>query len=285
MKEIPINNWEEFEKKITTRSFTRYDSPSSTMLFRGQADSEWELETTLERSGKEKMSSVDYYKLILTTKPQVETFTNENFDLITVEDYKKLINQKNTDISRFNELLTPEYRIIKSYMTYLRHHGFPSPLLDWTKSPYIAAFFAYRTVKKKVKDVSIYALPLFSDNQNYAGVKGELRRKIAPSSDELFMIRLRLDVKTHKRHFLQQSQYTICLELEKNIYYYSCHGKILPTNEPSDDMLCKFKLPASQRIEFLKKLDSMNINAFSLFGTEESLMETIALRELEFKIN
>jgi len=28
-------------------------------------------------------------------------------------------------------------------MTRLRHHGFPSPLLDWPQSPYIAAFFAF----------------------------------------------------------------------------------------------------------------------------------------------
>lgn len=34
------------------------------------------------------------------------------------------------------------------FMTRLRHHGFPSPLLDWPQSPYIAAFFAFN--KKKI---------------------------------------------------------------------------------------------------------------------------------------
>ncbi len=32
-----------------------------------------------------------------------------------------------------------------------------------------------------------------------------------------------------------------------------------------------------------KMLDSYNLNAFSLFGSEESLMETMALRELHFR--
>jgi hypothetical protein len=36
----------------------------------------------------------------------------------------------------------------------------------------------------------------------------------------------------------------------------------------------------SERQKVLKILDEVNVNAYSLFGSEESLMETLAVREL-----
>jgi hypothetical protein len=35
-------------------------------------------------------------------------------------------------------------------------------------------------------------------------------------------------------------------------------------------------------LKVLKMLDKYNLNAFSLFESEESLMETLAVREMEF---
>ena len=42
-------------------------------------------------------------------------------------------------------------------MAYLRHHGFPSPLLDWSRSAYVAAYFAFnKAVEASNGRVSIY---------------------------------------------------------------------------------------------------------------------------------
>jgi len=259
MFELELNKLYSKRKEMQEKKRAQgLNNPSSVseILFRGQADSKWKLETTLDRHIKKEISFVDYYKLIYSAKPQIESFTGKTWDMPNVSEYPgNLVNAE-----------------VDSYMVYMRHHGFPSPLLDWTTSPYIAAFFAYRNVDKKAKKVSVYA---------YIEKTGEGK---APSNGKPFVSNYCFFGKAHKRHFLQQCQYTYCYQIRDNVDYYSRHEDVFCENRQNQDKLWKFILPASERINFLKKLDSMNINPFSFFATEESLMESMALREIEFKL-
>lgn len=156
-------------------------------------------------------------------------------------------------------------------MAYLRHHGFPSPLLDWTQSPYVAAFFAVRFstgVNRQQEDADADAA--ISYYQEYwDGGKGW-------GEDEPHIIGLGPNIVTTPRHFRHQSRYTICRVLQNGWYSYANHEEVFQKGDVYQDVLTKYRIPASQRKEFLDRLSLMNITAYTLFGNEEGLMETLA---------
>lgn len=264
MEEYSVNCWEEFENRLQGLESARNEksnsgSSPSEYLFRGHSNSTWELETTLERFTSTPLSLTNYYRFALVASKKISVFTGVKWDIPSLEEYGQWLKDK--DLLSFYDFKAYEY------LAYLRHHGFPSPLLDWSQSPYIAAFFAFRTVDKNASNVAIYAY------QDHSGAKIKL-------SDIPCIHRLGPYVSAHKRHFLQQSQYTFCTENNDNAVLYTRHQKVFSRNNQEQDLLWKFIIPVSQRKSFLAQLYKMNINSYSLFGSEDSLLESIALSDI-----
>jgi hypothetical protein len=273
MHEIDLDSWEAFEEQLQTLRKERLQQKwSANFLYRGQGNSTWELLTTLERNGKDILPLREYHHFIFVVKPQIESFTGTNWNIMP---YPNGIDKWLSD----NDSIIPnafgwsaEYQDTYSYMAYLRHYGFPSPLLDWSSSPYVAAYFAFRNVLQCEKDVSIY---VFLESKSEIGLKGGC-------SEKPYIQRLGPYVKTDVRHFFQQCNYTICI-VHDGEWQYAPHEKAFARCDSNQDVLWKFNIPSSERLKVLKLLDSYNINALSLFGSGESLMETMALRELHFR--
>jgi hypothetical protein len=271
MLTIDVEDWMTFERRLhEVRDAEISAGRTAEFLFRGVRDSTWELTTTLERAKQEGIAISDYYGTIFRLKHQIESFTGNAWDIALPPKVEGLLRDFDTWASlRFPEPV--EY----SYMIHLRQHGFPSPLLDWTRSSYIAAFFAFRSGLKPCDGkVSIYA---FSDMPEGG--------KDTPSGKPSIR-RMGQYARTHRRHFLQQSDYTMCADFKEvghqpREWHFAKHEGVFQRGDTHQDFLWKFNIPWTERLKVLNVLDEYNLNAFSLFESEECLMETLAVRELE----
>lgn len=111
---VPDNcaTWDEF-KAWAKRARLKNDS----VIFRGHGSNKFRLRTTLSRVGRHRLERY-HAESFPKFREHAETVLGQKFDLNDIEDYSTLLGLA-------------------------QHHGLPTPLLDWTDSPYIAAFFAF----------------------------------------------------------------------------------------------------------------------------------------------
>ena len=90
--------------------------PAGRWIFRGQADARWSLQPSIER-----LALPDG-----TTRYSAERFIRREFRR-RAHHYLSQLPESDDELA---------------WLALMRHHGAPSRLLDWTRSPYVAAHFA-----------------------------------------------------------------------------------------------------------------------------------------------
>ena len=119
MNEIKINSWNEFAD-FSNQLIQFMDDDR--VIYRGQANSEWEIDSSFARM----MKSHPNIRMIdsLHIEEDMLTYFSDRARL-----YKEIpINRENLNVF--------------DWWSFMQHYGAPTRMLDWTLSPYVALYFA-----------------------------------------------------------------------------------------------------------------------------------------------
>lgn len=219
---------------------------NKSLIFRGQSDSSWPLRTSFHRTNRRDLSR--YSKEDMTQLNKFLTLSgNRKFDLSNANEFAEL-------------------------MSLAQHHGYPTPLLDWSLSPLVAAFFAFRTVKREDTEgaVRIY----FFDYRKWE-LEGQKYRSLSIDDPRYSLTMLDIHSQGNLRVLPQQSLFTFTniTDVERWITAHEQDGR---------EFIKAYDIAKSSAKDALNDLDNMNINAASLFPGLDGSFE--ALRGRLFRI-
>jgi hypothetical protein len=157
-----------------------------------------------------------------------------------------------------------------AFLSLVQHHGYPTPLLDWTYSPFVAAFFAYHRLKnvdaiaEPDRKVRIFLLDHLLWSQDLPQLQMLIPYWLNFSIVEFIAI-------NNERMVPQQSISTVT-----NVDDIESYVR-MKERERGREYLKIIDLPYGQRPEVMRDLSMMGITAGSLFpgldGACEELRE------------
>lgn len=234
-------NWEEYKRYVSELKRRRN-------LFRGQ-NKPWRLRTSYHRSGRADLM---------------------RFDREDVQVLHKHLSARTKHV--FNMENTNEYG---AFFNLIQHHGYPTPLLDWTYSPYVAAFFAYRGISNADAEcanandkVRILVFDQMQWKQDINQIFQLISAKLHLSVGEYLAIE-------NERMIPQQAASTLTNidDIETFIQSHQIPGK-----EP---YLTAIDLPVQERRKVIYELGYMGITAGAMFPGLDGACEELKERNFD----
>ncbi|WBO23077.1 FRG domain-containing protein [Sphingomonas abietis] len=234
-----VTDWGTFKAAVTALERGRF-------IFRGQP-SVWRLQTAFHRTKRK-----DVFRFMVEDIPRL----HQRLSGLTAHFFNLTDNQQNG-----------------AFWNLVQHHGYPTPLLDWSNSPFVAAFFAYRNKLQDDEDaprVRIYAF----DRQEWCKDFSQLA-KIAPAFPHFSILEcLALE---NPRLVPQQALSSITNVDDIESYIKQREA------EKEKVYLTAYDLPASDVDAVLGELGVMGIAAGALFPGLDGACEEWKYRNFGFR--
>ena len=190
---------------------------------------------------------------------------------------KNLAKYRDIDIDEIRRILSPILRHVfdkrdpfqtGALFSLIQHHGFPTPLLDWSYSPFVAAYFAFRSrpgARPNTDFVRIFQFDRFA----YASSFG-MSNAIAYARPHVTVA----DFLGIENPRMIPQQATAMITNVDDIEGWIQAGE----RAMERSFLAAIDIPLSERDQALKELDLMGINSGSLFPGIDGACEALAYK-------
>ena len=245
-----ISNINEYVAKV--KKIKSDSERSDDILFRGQSNSEWEIETSLERHGKKEIGCNEYYRKIDAYKTLINPLIERKFKRKTTSAGYPFDFEQHEEGS----WALPEME----YLAYLRHHGFPTPLIDWSRSLYVALFFACEDFNRTKTDGKVFVY-----------IPPKTRSGGANMPDYRHIGRY---IEVGNRHIAQQSEYLIPIVFTNEWGFIPF--KKVTERDRNNHTIIEIKVNKLSKVKIMKDLHDMNINRYTMYMDQDSLIKSLA---------
>ncbi len=236
--EIPLESWKDFFE-LTKDLFAK----GPAYIYRGQANYAWPL-----------LSSLDRLEEQYRRRKHLTGNNLKFFECPPLTEKEHLNAFKRAIRGRGGQ--NPPHLTDPEYWTLGQHHGLATPLLDWTRSPFIALFFAFEEEKCFVKDGQ-WSKPEHRGVYMLSTSTIETVAKDGASS-----VRLLSSKNDANYRLISQAALLIRMPRKTNLERYVKENF---KGQNRDPIFTKIKIPNKDRHECLVALNKMNINHMTLF--------------------